>query len=46
MRNPLHRLLGLTGKALAIYLAMEAVLWVLVIVGAIGFGIYKAAHHH
>ena len=46
MKKSLHRILGLTGKALAIYLAVEAVLWVLAIAGAIGFGIYKATHHH
>jgi hypothetical protein len=46
MKRPLHRILGLTGKALAIYIAAEAILWVLAIAGAIGFGIYKATHHH
>ena len=46
MKKPLRSILGLTGKALAIYLAAEAILWVLAIVGALGFGIYKAVHHH
>jgi hypothetical protein len=41
-----HRILGLTGKALAIYLAAEVILGILALVGALGFAIYKAAHHH
>ncbi len=39
-------MLGLTGKALAIYLALEVALWILLIVGGVCFAIYKALHHH
>jgi hypothetical protein len=46
MKKSVHRMLGLTGKALAIYLALEVLLWVLLIVGGLGYAIYKAFHHH
>lgn len=46
MKKSLHQFLGLTGKALAIYLVVETFLWILLVVGALGYGIFKAVHHH
>jgi hypothetical protein len=46
MKKSVHRMLGLTGKALAIYLAVEASLWVLLIVAGLAFAFYKTVRHH
>lgn len=46
MKKSVHSMLGLTGKALAIYLALEALLWILLIVAGLAFAFYKIVRHH
>jgi hypothetical protein len=46
MKKSVHTMLGLTGKALAAYLAVEALLWILLIVAGLAFAFYKTFFHH
>ena len=46
MKKSIHRMLGLTGKALAIYLATEIIVSIVAIVAALGYAIYKVVRHH
>jgi|KBSMisStandDraft_5_1062788.scaffolds.fasta_scaffold67348_2 hypothetical protein len=46
MKKSIHSMLGLTGKALAIYLAVEVLASIVAIVAAFGYAIYKVVHHH